>query len=627
MAHCINRNHEDFIKLEKETGIHPDILAAKIAVFQEKQNNLDVFPTKEQLSQYEFSKVGSKVQSEVEKISEEIKNDVDKSKIVETVDEYFTIISNHLRNLRERKSYERLKKIFTTPEGINKLSTLQDILAQAQKLQDDITSDARQIRAIAQSIVQIDHLTDLVLEDVKQLVKSDSDSIENLHTLQSYLNTLNDWDILLDEANKSFAIGNPITTKKIGEVKLKINQIESFIAKNDESGVVKTLQEILIPASEDRIKILKEEKSNAEQKLQRQIERKADKSDLDKTKSLIKALEDKIKAIDFENKQNVIDFLKGKRGDATFFNSMLESFRDSSDPTVAAFATFVKHEIDKVSNKVYKIDLEYQKELAPLVTESERLNPASLTEKITFKDLIFQDGEVTEVLTLLNPWKNYRADYFQLTDKEQEAKKTYLESKSEEDKKTYLQARKLRQQFEQEYLYQEFLPEVYEKYKLFDDEIGQELKLEMDIIFERITDLDAPYLLRSEEITEADQEEKDAFYEGVGHGYLKGLEKKEQTNAEPVAWIKKGSLEWHIPNPQYSKPIEFCYGEFPLYTTPQTKQLSDEDRVLEQKLIDFSVRIRELEELVTIERNKNQQAFANGCRHTMKKYGIKNESK
>ena len=216
MAHCINRNHEDFIKLEKETGIHPDILAAKIAVFQEKQNNLDVFPTKEQLSQYEFSKVGSKVQSEVEKISEEIKNDVDKSKIVETVDEYFTIISNHLRNLRERKSYERLKKIFTTPEGINKLSTLQDILAQAQKLQDDITSDARQIRAIAQSIVQIDHLTDLVLEDVKQLVKSDGDSIENLHTLQSYLNTLNDWDILLDEANESFAIGNPITTKKIG---------------------------------------------------------------------------------------------------------------------------------------------------------------------------------------------------------------------------------------------------------------------------------------------------------------------------------------------------------------------------------------------------------------------------
>ena len=43
-----------------------------------------------------------------------------------------------------------------------------------------------------------------------------------------------------------------------------------------------------------------------------------------------------------------------------------------------------------------------------------------------------------------------------------------------------------------------------------------------------------------------------------------------------------------------------------------------EVKVLEQKLIDFSVRIKELEDLVTIERNKNQQAFANGCRHTIK---------
>ena len=80
---------------------------------------------------------------------------------------------------------------------------------------------------------------------------------------------------------------------------------------------------------------------------------------------------------------------------------MLESFRDSSDPTVAAFATFVKHEIDKVSNKVYKIDLEYQKELAPLVTESERLNPASLTEKITFKEINTAESTVETIPVII----------------------------------------------------------------------------------------------------------------------------------------------------------------------------------------------------------------------------------
>jgi hypothetical protein len=97
-----------------------------------------------------------------------------------------------------------------------------------------------------------------LLEDIKTIVKDTSNSVENLHVLQSYLNVLNDWSILLEEANKSFAVGNPQTTKKIGEVKLKISQVENYISKNDESGVVETLQKILIPASNDMIKILKE---------------------------------------------------------------------------------------------------------------------------------------------------------------------------------------------------------------------------------------------------------------------------------------------------------------------------------------------------------------------------------
>lgn len=457
-----------------------------------------------------FQKITStdeKLQTEVDKIAEEIK-DTDKSVIVKNVDEYFQIISNHLRNLRERKSYDRLKKIFTTPEGINKLSTLQDILSQAEKVQDSIEGDARKIRAIAQSVVQIDHLTDLLLTDIKDLVKNTNDSIENLHTFQAYLNTLNDWDILLDEANKSFAIGNPTTTKKIGEVKLKIKQIETFIAKNDESGVVKTLQEVLIPASNDIKKAVNEELSNKKQVLQRRIDRGSSTEDVKKD---IKGLEQKLKDLDFENKQNVIDFLKGKRGDATIFNTWLESFRDSSDPTISAFATFVKHQIDQVSNKVYKITLNYEKELAPLVKESERLNPASLTEKIIFKDQIFQDGQKVEVLTLLNPFTGYRADYGQLIDRQNELLQTYKETNSEEDRDNYLQAKKERQKFEQDFMHQEFLPEVYEKYKLFDDEIGQELKAESDKIWQDINAIDESYRLFGTELTSEQEDEKEAL--------------------------------------------------------------------------------------------------------------------
>lgn len=510
MAHCINTSSKDFQKLVQETGFRPEVLAAKISIWQDRTKNLEDFPTKYELYQYELEKEYPKINSEVGKIVNEIQK-TDKSAIVQSVDEYFTIISNHLRNLKEKKSYERLKKIFTNSENINKLASLQDILLQAQKVEDSIQGDARQIRAIAQTIVQIDALADLMIEDVKELVKNTDDSIENLHFLQSYLNTINDWDILLDEANKSFAIGNPITTKKIGEVKAKLKQIETYIAKNDESGVIKTLQDILIPSSQDMIKIITEELNKTQEKLQRQINRKADTKTIEETKKTIQALNQKIKDIDFENVKNVIDFLKGKRGDATVFNSWLESFRDSSDPTIAAFATFVKRQIDEVSNEVYKIDLQYQKELAPLVKDSERLDPASLTKKITFEDFVYEDGEMVKVLTLLNPWKNYRADYAEVSNQEQEAKQRYLETKLDEDKQDYLQKRKDRQKFEQDYLYTEFKPEVYEKYKLFDDEIGQELKKDSDRIWEKISEIDESYKLFGTELTDEEQEEKEAL--------------------------------------------------------------------------------------------------------------------
>lgn len=49
MAHCINKSHDDFIKLQKETGKKPSILAAEVSVWQEATGMLDRFPTAEEL--------------------------------------------------------------------------------------------------------------------------------------------------------------------------------------------------------------------------------------------------------------------------------------------------------------------------------------------------------------------------------------------------------------------------------------------------------------------------------------------------------------------------------------------------------------------------------------------------
>jgi len=563
-AHCININSPDFKKLLEETGFKSEILSAKISIWQDKVGKIDQFPSKYELFKLETDKEEGKLQSEISDIVKEIEN-ADKETIVKTVDEYFTIISNHLKNLRERKSYSRLKKILTTSEGINKLSTLQDILSQAKKLEETIENDSRKIRAIAKSVVQINHLTDLVLEDVKDIVKSKDDSVENLQVLQSYLNVLNDWDILLDQASQSFAIGNPLTTKKVGEVKLKIKQIENLISKNDELGIIKVLQKVLIPASEDIMKFLEQELSAQKQRLQRNIDRKAGDSTIKSIESSIKAIETKMKELDFNNAQNILDFLKGKRGDATVFNTWLESFRDSSDPTIAAFATFLKEKTDEVANKVYKTDLQYQKDLAPYIKESERLDPSILTKKITFEDLILQDGEPTTVLSLLNPWKNYRLDYAQYSENEQLAKQKYLETNSEEDRKEYLQKKKERQSFEQNVLYTEFVPEVYEKYKLFDDEIGQELKKESDEIWEKVNEIDEAYKLFGTELTSEQEEQKEALllqYKMLGNlnkpdGTPKtGKDLEKAKRMQEVRALNRKFYEWKDNLTQFEKAKE-----------------------------------------------------------------------
>jgi len=46
---CINKNHPDVAKLAGELNILPAVAAAKIGVWQEKNNNFDRFPTKEEL--------------------------------------------------------------------------------------------------------------------------------------------------------------------------------------------------------------------------------------------------------------------------------------------------------------------------------------------------------------------------------------------------------------------------------------------------------------------------------------------------------------------------------------------------------------------------------------------------
>jgi hypothetical protein len=67
---------------------------------------------------------------------------------------------------------------------------------------EDVEGINRRIRAIAIGITQTDKLTDLVAEDVKNIISDKKNALNNITTLQYYLYTLNDWKLFLEDARK-----------------------------------------------------------------------------------------------------------------------------------------------------------------------------------------------------------------------------------------------------------------------------------------------------------------------------------------------------------------------------------------------------------------------------------------
>lgn len=474
-----------------------------------EENNV---PKEEAEVLYQLAKSEEEIKAQEKQITEDLNKELDTKKskeLIGLVEEVYDLISRQLKKQLNNPSYERLNKIFTNEKGVSKYTTLKDSLQRIMQLSQGVEEDAKRANILTKSMIQINYLLDLMSEDIFDkggILDADENApLENLKTLQTYLNTLSDWREFTNEvAIKLDFI--PSIRSLLVEIKGKIDTIEQRIARNDESVIVKSLKEILIPASVEFTKVYEEKISQLEKNNERYIkEGKTDKVKFNEAE--IKRYKKVIEDFNFEENQNIIDFLTGKRGDVSAFNNMAEAFLDSSDPVVYAFTTFVRQQMDRVHQQVFAQSKQMDAELAPLVKASERLSPKSLNEKVSFIDKILDyDGKLKQVLTLLNPWKNYRYDYSSLKFKEQEAKEKWKQDYSDEAKKEYDDARKARLKFEQNVMYQEYSSKFYEKYKLYDDEVGRDLKEDIDSIFGEIDAIKEAHNYRDEELTDDDLE-------------------------------------------------------------------------------------------------------------------------
>lgn len=443
--------------------------------------------------------------SQISLIVNEIEKTVENSDIVETIDKFYETINSQLNNLKNHpKAYGKLKSLFYK-DNVNTLATLQDLLKQASLLEETAQKDHIQRRALVKSILYIKETSKLMLKDINSFISDKNAAIENISHLESYMRTVSEWEEMLDFAKATLAKNNPRISDTISIAKGTIADIEKSIIENDETGLTTLLKDILEPAHNKINEQLDEKIAKLKQLRQKIINRGGSINQLKKNAEEIKSYEDFKKGLDLSNNEVVLRHLKGEFDSdriGSWFNFAFNTSIASDDVTVAAFARHVEQKLHLADAESYEDKIDMEKELEPLVTSGERFDSSSLGESLTFVDKVFKDGESSEEVVFLNMWKNYRHDLDKLKYLEQTAKEKYYEESTKENQDAYKEAKKERQTFEREVMHQEFTKEYYNKFKLFEDEVGQELRRKLDEKYNQINQIDLNAQLSGDTFTE-----------------------------------------------------------------------------------------------------------------------------
>lgn len=213
MSNCINKNHPDVAKLAGELNILPAVAAAKIGVWQSKNNIFDRFPTKDELNK-----------------KEEV---------------------NYNLKAVDILSSDKAKQVFD--KGQKNKWSLDKILTELQ-----IPKEQKQLILSLGKIELTSEQSNTILLNKKDLSENESDNnesifnekiVENTSTVNNYFNT-----------NKKLLFGNENTNKSFTAQDVLNNIIESDItlSKAGTELVLKAMS--LLKNANTRVKVISQER-------------------------------------------------------------------------------------------------------------------------------------------------------------------------------------------------------------------------------------------------------------------------------------------------------------------------------------------------------------------------------
>jgi len=177
----------------------------------------------------------------------------------------------------------------------------------------------------------------------------------------------------------------------------------------------------------------------------------------------------------FVTPEEIRKHLSGEARDVTFFNRWLESYSSSNDIIVGPVAMFIQDQKTEVENKVWKDSMEFRRKLQDLLPRVgfSKLNTTQVRDLVSEEDTIMyfdkETGKPVEkkVRTFLNEFGNgwrYQQDILEYN---------LAMAKESKDQEAISKAQAELRQFNRDYMYDEYVPEYYEKDEIFNrSEVG-----------------------------------------------------------------------------------------------------------------------------------------------------------
>ena len=385
----------------------------------------------------------------------------------------------------------------TNIEGKSEDELIQNAL-DAARVEMDV--DLQRAMALVNSLDNINGMTKNMLLDISRINNSNINNRSTIALMMLYKSNSRAWLKMIQEIDEALSLSGDLIDsnnpfyKTMNEIILNITRINTNIAnllKNNNVQFYVEMTSYMSKYVQDRLKgnlgIALKQTFSTEQ-LEREVDDLYNKvvqqtlTDADIDALVQKGVPaDVLRGFITEYKNLVIDeekikaALTGGAHDVSWFNRWLESYSSSNDIIVGPLAMFIQNEKTQVQQQVWEKSMKFRNKLEKLLPKVgfSKLNSIAMREKMGFKDKVFWIDKETgkpvekEVWSYVGAFKDYRYHYDLLEWNIEEAKKT-------EDPAKIAQAIMEFDDFKRDYMWQEYVPEFYEKDDIFKkSEVGQ----------------------------------------------------------------------------------------------------------------------------------------------------------